>query len=103
MTSMVILIKKDLKPKLVHYYGITIDVIEQALAISKIYYWMTCHCVRGENHVSLALRHMAYKLELCTSATYVWYLTSFFGDKQKVNFVGVVDLMVFDAKSHILS
>ena len=38
MTSMVILIKKDLKPKLVHYYGITIDVIEQALAISKIYY-----------------------------------------------------------------
>ena len=35
---MVILIKKDLKPKLVHYFGITIDVIEQALAISKIYY-----------------------------------------------------------------
>ena len=64
---------------------------------------MTYHCVRGETHASLALRHMAYKLELCTSASYIWSLTCFFGDKQKVNFVGVVDLMVFDAKSHILS
>ena len=50
---------------------------------------MTCHRVRGENRASLALKHMAYKLKLCTSASNIWSPTSFVGDKQKVDFVGV--------------
>ena len=49
---------------------------------------MTYHCVRGENRASLALRHMAFKLELCTSASNIWFLNSIFGDRQKVDFVG---------------